>query len=63
MLPIETNPSDTYVPFVIERDLPWWSFETRRRGSRMARSRRVIGRALIRAGRAVAAEHRAPVLG
>lgn len=63
MLLIATDPSDPYVPFVTGRELPWWSFETRRRGSRIARSRRLIGRALIRAGRAVAAERQLPAVG
>jgi hypothetical protein len=63
MLLLNTDPSDPYVPFIETRHRPWWLYESPRRGVRFGTPRRLLGNALIRAGRAVAAEQQAPALG
>ena len=63
MLLLDTDYSDPYVPFVSHTYRPWWFYEARTRAVRLSRPRRLLGRALIRAGRAVAAEQHAPALG
>lgn len=66
MLQLLNDPDDPYVPFVERRARPWWAYELkpRRAGPRLARrSRRLIGHALIRLGRAVAAENQTATVG
>lgn len=63
MLAIDLNPDAPYVPFVEPRLRPWWAYEPGSRTDRVGRSRRILGRALIRAGQIMAAEQRSPVLG
>ncbi len=63
MLLLNLNPDEPYVAFVPPRELPWWAYEMRGRTPLFGRSRQVLGHALIRAGRAVAAEHRATAIG
>jgi hypothetical protein len=54
MMLLDLDPNDTYVPFVSSRHEAGHLREVRRLETRVGGSRRVIGRALIRAGRAVA---------
>lgn len=56
MLLLELEPDRPYVAFVPPRDLHWWEYEMLNRASRLSGPRRVLGRALIRVGRALAAE-------
>ena len=54
MFLLNSDPSDPYVPFVTGRHSPARVHETRRRESAVSRPRRLIGRALVRAGRTIA---------
>ena len=63
MLLLEMNADEPYVPFVEPRERPWWAYEATSGLSRVGRPRRMLGRALIRAGRAVAAERRVTAVG
>jgi hypothetical protein len=54
MFLLNSDPSDPYVPFVTGRHSPARVHETRRRESAVSRPRRLIGRALVRAGRTLA---------
>jgi hypothetical protein len=50
MLLLHSDPSDPYVPFVTSRHGSAHIHEVRRHESRVSRPRRLIGRALVRAG-------------
>jgi len=63
MLMLNLHPDEPYVPFVEPRSQPWWAYEQKATADRIGRPRRIVGRALIRAGQFVAAERRSPVLG
>ena len=63
MLVVDLNPDELYVPFVEPRTRPWWAYERIASADRVSRPRRILGRALIRAGQVVAAERRLPALG
>lgn len=67
MLLMELNPDKPYVAFVPPRELAWWEYELRRAsridGTRIGWTRRILGHALIRAGRAVAAERQVTAIG
>ena len=63
MLLLELNPDEPYVPFVEPRDRPWWAYEASRGQAHVSRPRRILGRALIRAGQAVAAERQVTAIG
>ena len=54
MFILNSDPSDPYVPFVTSRHSPARIHEVQRRESVAGRPRRLVGRALIRAGRALA---------
>ena len=67
MLLLGLNPDRPYVAFVPQRELAWWEYELRRAsrtgGTRIGWTRRLLGHALIRAGRAVAAERQVTAIG
>lgn len=54
MLILKSDLEDPYVPFVTSRHSSARIYEIRRRDSRGSGPRRFVGKALIRAGRAVA---------
>lgn len=63
MLLLDLNPDKPYVPFMPPRERPWWAYEAVREQSRVGRPRRILGRALIRAGQVVAAERQVTAIG
>jgi hypothetical protein len=54
MIILQSDLDEPYVPFVSSRHEGERLHEVRRRGPRIGRSRRVIGKALVRAGLAMA---------
>jgi hypothetical protein len=54
MLILQPDLEEPYVPFVTSRHSPVRLREVRRREPRVGRSRRALGKALVRAGLAVA---------
>jgi len=63
LLLLDLNPDEPYVPFVEPRKRAWWAYAVSRGPSHVGRPRRILGRALIRAGQVVAAERHAPAIG
>lgn len=63
MMLLELHPEEPYVPFMAPLEHPWWTYEMRRRHSSVWLPRRVLGRALIKAGQVMAAERAATAIG
>ncbi len=63
MLLLEMTPDQPYVPFMPPRERPWWAYEALRGQARVSLPRRILGRALMRAGQVVAAERQVTAIG